>query len=242
MVKTRGLEEAKVKLGDLEDIISNFLKKKKKVRIFESGCGYGKAIVQLKKKFGEKIDITGMNSKPSHGDKKKVISFALEEGIITKAEIKNINYIKVIWGDAGKKLPFKTGSIDLVYSQSSAYLYEDKMHFFEEVARILSKDGIARITLPHYNDRLPEEFRQLLKIYDNGNQVPFEDFIKKFKLIKIINLQSGKRAIEIKSGKLDFGLELVSNLDVNRLDKEWFGNISVYSVKKQHYLRVGFGK
>ena len=232
MVKTRGLEEAKVKLGALEEIISNFLKKKKKIRIFESGCGYGKVMAQLKKKFGDKIEITGLNFKPSHGDKKKVISFAIEEGIIRKDEVKKLRSIKMIFGDAGKKLPFKTGSIDLVYSQTSAYLYEDKMHFFEEVARILSKEGIARITFPDYNDKLPEEFRQLLKIYDKGNQILFADFIKKFEQIKIINLPNEKKTIEIRSGKLDFGLELISNLDVNRLNKEWFGNISVYSVKK----------
>lgn len=232
MVKTRGLKEAKVKLGDLEKIIFNFLKKKKKIKVFESGCGYGKVISQLKKKFGEKIDITGLNFKPIHGDKKKVISFAIEEGIITKEEVEKLQSIKMIFGDAGKKLPFKTGSIDLIYSQTSAYLYEDKMHFFEEVARILSKDGIARITFPDYNDKLPREFKQLLKIYDDGNQIPFADFIKKFKQIKIVNLPGGKRCVEIRSGKLNFGLNLVSTLNVNLLNKEWFGNISIYSLKK----------
>lgn len=231
MVKTRGLEEAKVKLGDLEEIISNFLKKKKKVKIFEAGCGYGKVMVQLKKKFGNKIDIVGMNLKPSHGDKKKMISFALEQGVITKDEIKDMDSIKLIFGDAGKKLPFKTGSIDLVYSQVSVYLYEDKIHFYEEVARILSKDGIARIT-PHWDDKLPEEFRRLLRIYDNGNEILFEDFIKRFKNIKLITLPRGGKAIEIRSGKLNFGLEFVSNLDVNHLNKEWFGNFSFYSVKR----------
>jgi SAM-dependent methyltransferase len=231
MVKTRGLEEAKVKLGNLEEIVLNFLKKKKKVRIFESGCGYGKVMSQLKKKFGDRVEITGLNFKPSHGDKKKVISFAIEEGIITKDEVNRLQSIKMIFGDAGKKLPFKTGSIDLVYSQTSAYLYEDKMHFFEEVARILSKQGIARITFPDYNDKLSEEFKQLLKIYDNGNQIPFTEFIKKFKQIKIVNLPSGKKCIEIRSGKLNFGLNFVSTLNVNLLNKEWFGNISIYSVK-----------
>ena len=95
MVKTRGLEEAKVKLGDLEEIILNFLKKKKKVRIFESGCGYGKVMSQLKKKFGDKIEIIGLNFKPSHGDKKKVISFAIEEKIIAKDETRELQSIKI---------------------------------------------------------------------------------------------------------------------------------------------------
>jgi SAM-dependent methyltransferase len=227
MVKTRGLKEAKVKLGDLEKIISNFLKKKKRVKIFESGCGYGKVMVELKKKFGDKIIIVGMNYLPSHGDKKKVISFAKEEGIITKDETKKLQSIKVIFGDAGKKLPFKTGSIDLVYSQTSSYLYKDKMHFFEEVARILSKDGIARITSPEDNNKLPEELRQLLRIYEKGNQIPFEKFIKKFKNIRKVKLPSGQRPIEIRSGKLNFGLNLESTINTNHLG-DWFGIISIY--------------
>jgi SAM-dependent methyltransferase len=231
MVKTRGLKEAKVKLGGLEKIISNFLKKKKKVRIFEAGCGYGKVMAELKKKFGDMIEIVGMNYLKIHGDKKKMISFALEEGIITKDEIKKLQSIKVIFGDAGEKLPFKTGSIDLVYSQTSSYLYKDKIHFFEEVARILSKEGIARITSPEYNNKLPEEFRQLLRIYDEGNQIPFEKFIKKFKNIRKIKLPSRQRPIEIKSGKLNFGLKLKSSINVNSIWKKWFGIISIYTKK-----------
>ena len=232
VVKTRGLKEAKVKLGDLEKIISNFLKKKKKVKVFESGCGYGKVMVELKKKFGDRIDIIGMNLKPSHGNRKKLISFALEEKVITKDEIKQMQSMEIIFGDAGEKLPFKTNSIDLVYSQSSSYLYKDKMHFFEEVARVLSKEGIARITRPDKNSELPEKLRQLLKIYNGRVQVPFEKFIKNFNGIKIIKLANGKKLIEIKNGKLSFGLRLESTTNVNNLRKDLFGIISVYSVRK----------
>jgi ubiquinone/menaquinone biosynthesis C-methylase UbiE len=232
MVKTRGLEEAKVKLGDLEEIIVGLLKKKDKIKIFESGCGWGKVMVQLKKKFGNKIEITGLNFLPIHGDKKKILSFALEEGIIKKEEINEIKPIKLIFGDASKKLPFNSGSIDLVYSQTSVYLYPDKMHFFEEVSRILSKEGVARITLPaSYNENVPEELKNLLRIYKEGIEIKFEDFIKKFKQIKIIDLPNGKKAIEIHSGKLDFKLKLISHINLNEINKKWFGLVSIYSVK-----------
>lgn len=232
MVKTRGLKEAKEKLGDIEKIISDMLKKKRKIRVFESGCGYGRVMVELKKKFGDKIDIIGMNLKPSHGDKKKMISFALEEEIITKGEIKKMQDIKIIFGDAGKNLPFKTSSIDLVYSQVSSYLYEDKMHFLEEVARILSKEGVARITRFDVNLKVPSELSQLLRIYDNGEQVSFEKFIKKFKNIRIIKLPGERKAVEIKSGRLNFGLNLECVLNLNHLNKKWFGVQSIYSFKK----------
>ncbi|MDO8564037.1 MAG: methyltransferase domain-containing protein [Nanoarchaeota archaeon] len=231
MVKTRGLEEAERKLGNLVEIISNLLKKKKKIKVFESGYGYGKVMSELKVRFGDKIEITGMNYKKSHGDKKKVVSFALKERIISKSNINKLNSIKVVFGDAGKKLPFKSGSIDLVYSQTSAYLYEDKMHFFEEVSRILSKDGIARITPPLFKENLPEEYKKILRIYIGNKEIEFKDFIKKFNKIKIIKLYGGKKVIEIKGGGIDFGLKLESVVNTNNLCKDWFGVVSVYTKK-----------
>ena len=70
MVKTRGVKEANKKLGNIDRIISKLLKKKNKVKIFEAGCGYGKVMIELSKKYGNKIDITGMNLKSLHGNKK----------------------------------------------------------------------------------------------------------------------------------------------------------------------------
>jgi len=114
MVKTRGLAEANSKLGDIESIISEMVKEKGKIRIFESGCGYGKVMMELTKKFGNKIDIVGMNLKPEHGDVKKMINFAISEGVIKKEDIKNVKIPKIIFGDAGEKLPFKSNSIDFI--------------------------------------------------------------------------------------------------------------------------------
>ncbi|MCK4552960.1 class I SAM-dependent methyltransferase [Candidatus Pacearchaeota archaeon] len=230
MVKTRGLKEAIKKLGNLEKIISNMLKKKKKIRIFESGCGYGQIMIELKEKFGDKIDIVGMNYKPTKNDTEAIINFTKTEGKKIIRDLKKLK-IKVILGNAGKKLPFKTGSIDLVYSQTSSYLYEDKMHFFEEVARILSKEGIARITPAHFKKNLPKEFQKILMIYDNGTEILFGKLIKRFRNIKLITLPSKKQVIEIKSGKLNFGLKLESTINTNHLAKKWFGIVSVYSFK-----------
>ena len=91
-----------------------------------------------------------------------MINFVLSEGIITKKDLEKMKIPKIIYGDAGEKLPFKSGSIDLVYSQTASYLFKDKMHFYEEVARVLSKDGIARIT--GTEDQWKEVFEQLKKI------------------------------------------------------------------------------
>jgi len=229
MVKTRGLKEAKEKLGDLEEIISSISKKKKKIKIFEAGCGYGKVMMGLSKRFGNKIDIIGMNLKKMHGDRKKMISFALDEKIISKKDIRTMKIPKIIFGDAGKKLPFKTGTIDLVYSQTASYLFKDKMNFFKEVGRILSKDGIALITPS--KSKLPKKLLPLLRIYKNKKLIPFKRYIEDFKGIRIIKSPKGREVVEIKKSKLDFNLKLKTTLNTNKLNKKWFGVQSTYVIR-----------
>jgi ubiquinone/menaquinone biosynthesis C-methylase UbiE len=227
MVKTRGLKELNKKIGSVEKIIDRMLKKKKKLRIFESGCGYGKVLMELTKKYGEKVEIVGMNLKKLHGDKKNMIDLALKKGVVGKNDLKSMKLPKIIYGDAGKKLPFKSKSIDLVYSQVSAQYYKDKLHFFEEVARILKKDGIARITKPFISGEqgITDEYREILQVFDEGKKVDIWKFVKKFKYIKV------KKYVEIKSGKLDFKAKLVRSVNLNKINNKWFGVQSIYEMR-----------
>jgi ubiquinone/menaquinone biosynthesis C-methylase UbiE len=233
-MKTRGLKEAEIKLGNIEFIIDNMLKKKKKIKIFESGCGYGKLMMDLSKKYGNQVEITGMNLKQSHGNKKIMISLAIKKKIIKKSDLKSFNLTKMVFGDAGEKLPFKTGSIDLVLSQVSSYLYKDKLHFFEEVARILNKEGIARITPCFFMKEYPEEFKEILRIYNKGKKISVKKFIIKFTpTIKLIKLNNRRLVLEIKKGNLNFKTELISTLNYNKLNKKWFGVQSTYTINKE---------
>jgi len=233
-MKTRGLREAGKNLGDIESIIENLLEKKARIKIFESGCGYGLLMMNLAKKYGPRVEIIGMNLKPKHGDEKKMIDLAMKKRVLSKEDLKNFNLPKIIFGDAGVKLPFKSGSIDLVLSQISTPFYNDKMHFFEEVSRVLSKEGIARITPGFYMFNFKEgtepEFRERIKIYKKGKKIPVESFLKKFKTLKLIRLTNGF-VLEIKKGKLDFGLQLEAVVNYDHLNKKWFGTQSIYYVK-----------
>lgn len=228
-MKTRGLKEARMKLGNIDKIIDDMLRKKIKIKIFESGCGYGRLMMDLAIKYGDKVEIIGMNLKPSHGDKKIMIQNAIKEKIISRKDLRNFKLPKIIYGDAGKEIPFKTNSIDLVLSQTSSYLYKDKLHFFEEVAKVLNKKGIARITFPE-SSSIPKEFLPLLRIYKDGKTINFDKFIKKYKEIKSIKTPKGK-AIEIKSGKLKFNVKFEASINLNNLDKKLFGVQSIYYIK-----------
>lgn len=228
MTKNRGLKEARIKLGDIEKIIDSMLIDKKKIRIFESGCGHGRLMMDLVIKYGSKVEIVGMNLMPLHGKIEDMIYLAISEKIINKKDLKNIKLPKIIYGDAGNKIPLKSNSIDLVLSQVSSYLYKDKLKFFQEVARILNKKGIARITLPE-NSKIPE-FSPLLTIYKKGKLVNFKNLIKKHKQIKIVKVAKNE-VIEIKSGELYFNAELEATINLNNLNKEWFGVKSIYYLK-----------
>jgi SAM-dependent methyltransferase len=231
-MKTRGLETANKKLGNLVEIVEQIIKRKGKAKIFESGPGYGLVMIELAKRFGDKIEIIGMNLKPEHGNKSIMIKYALKRKIIDKSDLATLKFPKFIYGDAGEKLPFKTESIDLVYSQTSVYLYKDKMHFFEEVARVLSKKGISRITGGFYSgeEGIAPEFRSLIKIYGNGREIQAKDYVKKFRLFKIVNLRSGKQAIQINPGKLDFNLKLEATININHIYKNKWGMQSIYTI------------
>jgi ubiquinone/menaquinone biosynthesis C-methylase UbiE len=228
-MKTRGLNEANEKLGNIERVVEKMLKTKKKIKIFESGCGYGRLMIDLTLKYRDKIEIIGMNLKPEHGDKNKMIKNALKEGIVSRTDLKKIKIPKIIYGDASKKIPFKNNSIDLILSQVSSYLYKDKLHFYEEVARVLKKGGIARLTFPETKG-VPERFLPLFKYYRKGKLISLKKLTQNYKEIQIIKT-SLNPAIEIKKGNLKFNAKLEASINLNNLNKDWFGVQSIYFEK-----------
>jgi ubiquinone/menaquinone biosynthesis C-methylase UbiE len=229
MAKDRGLKEAKEYLGNIEKIISDRLNKKKTVKILEIGCGYGRVMVELKKKFGEKIEIIGMNLLPEHGDLKIMTKLIILNEAITKEELETFKLPKIIYGDAGEKIPFKDKSIDFIYSQIATSYFSDKLHFLEEVARVLTKKGLARITFSFNKSKGAEELRPLLRIYKDGKSIKPSKFLKSFKYIKRVTAPGGK-CIEVKSGNLKFNATLVSTLNLRDVS-DIYGVQSIYSLE-----------
>jgi ubiquinone/menaquinone biosynthesis C-methylase UbiE len=234
MVKNRSLEIANFKLNNIEKLISDKLKEKKKINIFEAGCGYGRVMIELRQKFGNKINIMGINRIRKHGTTRKMIKTAIEEGFATKEELKKMKLPKIIYGDVSKKIPLKSDSIDLVYSQTASFYFPDKLHFFEEVARVLKKDGICRATGCDYLDEAPDGLKNILRIYDDGKIILFKDYMKKYKNIKQIKLNNGKKFLQITSAKLKFDAELISTINIRDVSKI-NGVQSTYSLKKYNH-------
>jgi ubiquinone/menaquinone biosynthesis C-methylase UbiE len=94
--------------------------------VVEVGCGKGAGAEFLVKKFKPKkytaIDYS-----------KKAIEFC-------NTAYQQIQNVQFICADA-HQLPFSTNSVDVIINVESSHIYEDPTQFFNEVHRILKKDG-----------------------------------------------------------------------------------------------------
>ena len=81
-----GKKGAEGRVGDVVKYIKQLLKKKKQIKVLEVGTGYGRALLELKKIFGEKIETHGINLEPEW-NQNLVRKYALQEKIFDKKEI-----------------------------------------------------------------------------------------------------------------------------------------------------------
>ncbi len=249
MARNRGIDHAQRSLGNVIEIIKSKLKKQPKVKILEAGCGWGIAMLDLVKLFGNKIDIWGFNLKSEHGNQKTMIKEALKRHIFTKEQLKKIKLPKFYYCDASKRLPFKNNSFDVIFSQVTIYLIDNKVHFLEECNRLLKKEGIVRIApsfekYHDYKNKKPgkkgEPFYYLpyWEVWDKGKEINFWDYCKRIKGVKVVWKRRGQKGgnkpmyIEIKKRKkLNFKLKLVTAIDYNFIWKEWNGVKSIYTTQ-----------
>lgn len=234
--RLRGLKEAKERIGDIENEVSQLLLKKKKIRILEVGCGYGRILLELKKIFGDKITTEGINLEKEWNEK-LCRKFGLKEKIFTEKEInKNLPKIHIL--DVGKKISLKSNSYDLIISQATVQYIGDKVLFLEEVNRILTKQGKAIIEIQEIKRSHPPEYSNLFEIWENCKIIQFRDYIKRFRNINVKKSKFwGENCSVItmkKSKKFKLNLKLMNcfGYDINRICKKWRGDKAVYIVIK----------
>lgn len=233
--RLRGLDEAEKRIGNIKKYVENLLIKKRKIRILEIGCGYGKILLELKKIFGNKIITEGINLEKSW-DEKLCKEFGLKENIFSKKEIeKNLPKIHIL--DVGKKIPLKSGKYDLIISQATVQYIGDKALFLEETNRLLTKEGIAIIEMQEIKGKHPVEYKNLFEIWNNCRLIPFKSYIKRFKNIKVKKSKWKKEwsvIIMKKSKKFKLNLKLMNcfGFDLNKICPKWRGDKAVYKVTK----------
>ena len=237
--RKRGLEEAKERIGDIEREVKLLLKNKKKIKVLEIGCGYGKVLLELRGLFGDRVELHGTNLE-KRWDLKLIRRFALAHKMFHKKDVnKNLPKLHIL--DSGKKMRLKSSSFDLIYAQASVQYIHDKAKFLEEVNRLLTKNGKAIIELQEkkidsdvniVSTAYPIEYNTLFEIWNEGKKVDVLKYLKKFKNVRIKTAKKGWSVLHMTKGKrFSLGLELINSFNLNKLYKGWWGTKAVYRVK-----------
>lgn len=248
MAKNRPLRAVYRRLGRIDAIIAAAIQRNGKARVLEVGCGLGLPMIELQRKFGSKLEISGINKDAKFNQPRQ----AMWEGVKKRALMPWVPLIherqhgfpSYVNCDASQPLPFADGSFDLVYSIATTFFFHDKMGFLREVNRILRPGGIARL---HFSWTL-HEFANYPKMppapYDNlceirggaGEIIPFPEFIRGMGGLEIVHQPEGKEdylELHKQAEPLDFGLELVEGYFLNSVNADWDPFVrSVYAVRQ----------
>tara|TARA_Y100000034_G_scaffold88706_1_gene106480 strand:+ start:325 stop:1089 length:765 start_codon:yes stop_codon:yes gene_type:complete len=226
--RAQGLDGAKGRIGNISKQIKELLMKNKKIKILEIGAGFGRALLELKKIFGDKVEVFGTNFEKEF-NQKLTKEYAIDQGFSIK-EIPKIypNF------DAGKKLPFKKNSFDFIFCQATMQYISDRALFIEEVNRILTKEGKAVLELQEYRKEHPKEYENLIEIWHNGKKISVLQYLRKFKNIQI-KKSKGRDwhyLVMNKTKNLKLGLKFVQVIELeNDIYSDWWGKKVIY-VKK----------
>ncbi|WP_416970854.1 class I SAM-dependent methyltransferase [Streptomyces sp. 4F14] len=238
MTRDRGLAHAQKYLGDFETVVAARIEQQGRVRLLEAGCGYGVAMMELVRAFGDAVEVHGFNYSPVDGDERRMRTEAVERGIFTEQDLAGVTLPRITFCDASKPLPFPDGSFDFVYSQASMYLYDDKAAFLRECNRLLAPGGVARVNPSlHFDEKdAPRKYQGYWEIWDGGREVELGDHLKGVEGIDLV-WPAGREHPDLayvevrRQDELDLGLRLVASVDLNFLWHEWGGVRSVYSTQ-----------
>ncbi|MBJ7574391.1 class I SAM-dependent methyltransferase [Luteimonas sp. MC1828] len=119
------------------------------VDILEIGCGFGLPMLELKRKFGDSINITGINRDAKFNDPRRALVEGVKKRCFWPWEIytyeSKYGFPAYVNCDAGAGLPFPDQTFDFIYSIATTFFVPDKLNLLSEVNRVLKNESNARI-------------------------------------------------------------------------------------------------
>lgn len=232
--RLRGLEQARTRIGDLAQDVRGLMAEREKIKVLEVGCGYGKALLDLKMAFGDQIEIHGTNVEPEW-NLELIRAFAFDQKLFASEDELERHLPTLHFLDASEPFPFPDASFDLIYSQAAAHYFKDKFRFLEEVNRLLTGSGLARIDINHKTGEYPVEYCERIEIWDEDRKVDFKDYMESFGNVRFAYDAKSRPfgyLIMNNSQEMHFEVELVCSFDLHHICTKWWGCKSIYKVKR----------
>ena len=213
MPKNRPLSVVDSRLNDISGLIKQIIEEKGQADVLEIGCGNGIPMHQLKLIFGDNLNIYGINKEVKHGSFEIALNVGSIDGVFSDEDKSKLQLMKkrpnFVVADAGNQIPFIDNSFDVIYSIITLPFVYDKFNLLVESNRVLKYDGLARIQYSSFMSENPKGYESLIYIGENGKEIPFKDFIKRFDSINHIK----SKYFEIKKSEgLDFGVRLCDTI------------------------------
>ena len=225
--RARGHAELARSIGGVFADIDERLEYREVVHILELGCGYGTVLLELARRYGARVELSGMNLRPEDGDTDLLRRNGVEQGLIAPEASSSPVLPTIVYGDVAKGLPFPDDTFDLVYSQVAWLYFGNKAAVLREVSRVLRDDGLAKIDADELRHGLPPEYQRLVEIWEDGRLVPFGDYARRFG-ITFVSAQDGEYLRFAKALRFGEKLELVLEVDLSKLHAHWDGIKCVY--------------
>jgi SAM-dependent methyltransferase len=225
----RGVRDLDRTVGGIAADIDARLDRQDVVRVLELGCGYGTALLELRARYGRRVELHGQNRLPDDGDADVLLRNARERNLLGALDAAQLP--SIVHGDVAAGLPFPDASFDLVYSQVAWLYFGSKIRVVRDVMRVLREGGIAKIDADDVRTDVPAEYARLVEIWDEGTLVPFRDYVRRYGFA----FEPAPDGEYLRFGKRQsFGAELkpVVEIDLAALHAHWDGIKCVYRVQR----------
>ena len=225
--RTRGHADLVLRVGGVFDDIDERLLRQPVVRLLELGCGYGTTLLELRQRYGPRVELYGINRRQRDGDADAMLRNGTERGLVAPGVALVDPLPAITYADVADGLPFADGRFDIVYSQVAWLYFGNKVAVLREVSRVLRDEGLAKIDADELRHDLPLEYGRLVEIWQEGRLVPFGDYLRPFGMA-FVPAAEGEYLRFGKSPRFGADLKLVVQVELGEICAHWSGIKCVY--------------
>jgi SAM-dependent methyltransferase len=226
--RARGLAELDRRIGGIVADIDERLARQEVVRVLELGCGYGTALLELRARYGGRVELHGMNRLEGDGDRDILLRNAAERGVVVDDADPTRALPSLSYGDVASGLPFADDTFDVIVSQVAWLYFRNKIGVVRDVLRVLKPDGIAKIDADEIDPGLPPEYARLVEIWDARRLVPFGEYLRRYGLGFAPAQEGEYLRLEKRAGVGD-DLAPIFEIDTSRVHAHFDGVKCVYA-------------